>query len=374
VDSGDVDGHCGTVDWGGPGADGEGETTKTTSPTPPHASPSGPTSNTAPASTASVPTPVHHQHHHSHHLHEHESPTRAATARTKDKRCRPNHLHKAKPAKDKRKLREKRRSTGVVHMPSTESTGDSLDEDDIKCPETRRNTTLNEGVTADGPSSPSHDNGYTHSRHSRNKSPSDLEADFEDNQDYDSTVSQSETNLTTIGQSSPQPAAFTARFRVRNDNRSAATSHKEDFASRPVSYPSRFRDPEFENAGLVSHNGSQLLSSKTYTSNKDVETSFTEQVPRSVGLRDQRRERASRQENSEAVLLARIRELEMHVEKEKQEKQRLREMVDDRDVRICQLEKEVSLLQQVGKPHIIADRVQVSVDLYTRYSEYEIII
>lgn len=31
-------------------------------------------------------------------------------------------------------------------------------------------------------------------------SPSDLEADLEDNQDYDSTVSQSETNLTMIGQ------------------------------------------------------------------------------------------------------------------------------------------------------------------------------
>ena len=50
---------------------------------------------------------------------DHESPTRA-TSRTKDKRTRPNHLHKGKPPKDKRKLREKRRSTGVVHLPSTE--------------------------------------------------------------------------------------------------------------------------------------------------------------------------------------------------------------------------------------------------------------
>ncbi len=50
-----------------------------------------------------------------------ESPTRAgAAARLKDKRNRPNHLHKGKTAKDKRKLREKRRSTGVVHLPSTE--------------------------------------------------------------------------------------------------------------------------------------------------------------------------------------------------------------------------------------------------------------
>lgn len=52
---------------------------------------------------------------------EHESPTRLAT-RGKDKRARPNHLHKGKTVKDKRKLREKRRSTGVVHLPSTEVT------------------------------------------------------------------------------------------------------------------------------------------------------------------------------------------------------------------------------------------------------------
>ena len=52
---------------------------------------------------------------------DHESPTRSsAAARLKEKRGRPNHLHKGKTAKDKRKLREKRRSTGVVHLPSTE--------------------------------------------------------------------------------------------------------------------------------------------------------------------------------------------------------------------------------------------------------------
>lgn len=50
---------------------------------------------------------------------EHDSPTRA-TSRLKDKRGRPIHLHKGKTAKDKRKLREKRRSTGIVHLPSTE--------------------------------------------------------------------------------------------------------------------------------------------------------------------------------------------------------------------------------------------------------------
>ncbi len=63
-------------------------------------------------------------HTHTPHTHgqEHESPTRSATqARLKEKRSRPNHLHKGKTAKDKRKLREKRRSTGVVRgLPSTE--------------------------------------------------------------------------------------------------------------------------------------------------------------------------------------------------------------------------------------------------------------
>ena len=58
---------------------------------------------------------------HGHHAVDHESPTRSAAARLKDKqRGRPNHM-KGKLPKDKRKLREKRRSTGVVHcMPSTE--------------------------------------------------------------------------------------------------------------------------------------------------------------------------------------------------------------------------------------------------------------
>lgn len=57
---------------------------------------------------------------HSHLPGDHESPTRGAAARLKDKRSRPNHM-KGKLPKDKRKLREKRRSTGVVHcIPSTE--------------------------------------------------------------------------------------------------------------------------------------------------------------------------------------------------------------------------------------------------------------
>lgn len=51
----------------------------------------------------------------------HDSPSRSsAIQRAKDKRSRPNHLPKGKLPKDKRKLREKRRSTGVVHLASTE--------------------------------------------------------------------------------------------------------------------------------------------------------------------------------------------------------------------------------------------------------------
>ncbi|XP_076467211.1 uncharacterized protein LOC143298280 isoform X2 [Babylonia areolata] len=147
---------------------------------------------------------------------DHESPTRSAAARIKDKqRSRANHTHKGKPGpKDKRKLREKRRSTGVVHLPSTESTGDSLDDDDDEennlNHETKKNTTFNESTTSHSHTHLHH--GHAHhnfeGRHSSsnfsqrgNKSPSDLEADLEDNQDYDSTVSHSETNLTLIGRS-----------------------------------------------------------------------------------------------------------------------------------------------------------------------------
>ena len=50
-------------------------------------------------------------------FYDHESPNRF---KVKDKRW-PGYPHKAKPlVKDKRKLREKRRSSGVMHMQSTE--------------------------------------------------------------------------------------------------------------------------------------------------------------------------------------------------------------------------------------------------------------
>ena len=53
---------------------------------------------------------------------DHDSPTRGAS-RGKEKRGRPLHLYKGKTAKEKRKLREKRRSTGVLHFPTSTEVG-----------------------------------------------------------------------------------------------------------------------------------------------------------------------------------------------------------------------------------------------------------
>jgi len=67
----------------------------------------------------------------------------------------PNKSHhgiKGKQQRDRRKLREKRRSTGVVHLASTESTGGStsgeeeLSEADTVGTETKRNTAQNESI------------------------------------------------------------------------------------------------------------------------------------------------------------------------------------------------------------------------------------
>ena len=78
-----------------------------------------------------------------------------------------HHANKGKQQRDRRKLREKRRSTGVVHLASTESTGGSTTGDDEgstadaagdspqeRAPsaalpltlETRRNTQQNESI------------------------------------------------------------------------------------------------------------------------------------------------------------------------------------------------------------------------------------
>ncbi|XP_066999182.1 PRKC apoptosis WT1 regulator protein isoform X5 [Anabrus simplex] len=86
-------------------------------------------------------------------------------SRAKEKRVnRTNHMNKGKQQqRDRRKLREKRRSTGVVHLPSTE-----------------------ERV--------SH---KTYPSQRRNKSPSDLEADDEDNQEFDS-LNQSDSTVSSL--------------------------------------------------------------------------------------------------------------------------------------------------------------------------------
>ncbi|XP_076638126.1 uncharacterized protein LOC143350139 isoform X7 [Colletes latitarsis] len=81
---------------------------------------------------------------------EHENQQIKPIMRKQDKRVtgRPTHINKGKQQRDRRKLREKRRSTGVVHLPSTESTGGSTGEDEEElsgtCLETKHNTHHNE--------------------------------------------------------------------------------------------------------------------------------------------------------------------------------------------------------------------------------------
>lgn len=99
-------------------------------------------------------------------------------------------------------MREKRRSTGVVHLQSTESTGGSTGEEEEEAlgasAETRRNTVLNE-APLENPDEVAHPGegeaaGRTYPARN-NKSPSDLDADDEDNQDYDSAVNQSDSTM-----------------------------------------------------------------------------------------------------------------------------------------------------------------------------------
>ena len=152
------------------------------------------------------------------------SPKPMVRTSTKDKRpIKLHHVNKGKQQRDRRKLREKRRSTGVVHLASTESTGGSTTGDDegvnsdvvqpvpssslVSCSlssETRRNTQQNESIAnsyrqaqeklADEVTKATRhsDLNGCHMRSSlrRDKSPSDLEAD--DENDHDS-LNQSET-------------------------------------------------------------------------------------------------------------------------------------------------------------------------------------
>lgn len=180
---------------------------------------------------------------------DHDASPKPAT-RLKEKRMnRPNHTNKGKQQRDRRKLREKRRSTGVVHLPSTEaqledgtqasehqvecnstqdrlgsptlqrhgntkSTGGSTGEDEellSMTAETRRNTHYNEhiekekqaasgdhhSVVPGAPSMSDHKHKKSFTSH-RNKSPSDLEADDEDNQDYDSLTGMSDSTLSLV--------------------------------------------------------------------------------------------------------------------------------------------------------------------------------
>ncbi|XP_023227279.1 PRKC apoptosis WT1 regulator protein-like [Centruroides sculpturatus] len=133
---------------------------------------------------------------------DHEASPKPAV-RSKDKRCpRPNHVNKGKAQRERRKLREKRRSTGVVHLPSTESTGGSTGEDEeelLMSAETRRNTNYNEAQVEKDHSGASENIGIAKTFPQRiNKSPSDLDADDEDNQDYDSAVNQSDSTVSLV--------------------------------------------------------------------------------------------------------------------------------------------------------------------------------
>jgi hypothetical protein len=102
-------------------------------------------------------------------------------------------MNKGKAQRDRRKLREKRRSTGVVHLPSTESTNGSTGEDDdeelvANEKETRKNTQHNEFSGEAGAHSKDALRG---NRKLEQTSASDLEADDEEN---GGSASRSSTN------------------------------------------------------------------------------------------------------------------------------------------------------------------------------------
>lgn len=139
---------------------------------------------------------------------EHDNPQSKPIMRKQDKRVtgRPTHINKGKQQRDRRKLREKRRSTGVVHLPSTESTGGSTGEDEEElsgtCLETKHNTHHNEFL----------DHELIEERTARmymqrrNKSHSDLEADDEE---FDS-LNQSDSINQSDGNHEPQTSTLTS--------------------------------------------------------------------------------------------------------------------------------------------------------------------
>lgn len=272
------------------------------------------------------------------------SPTRSSCVRGKEKRIlRPNYLHPKKSAKDKRKLREKRRSTGVVHLqgPSNESTGDSLDDEEEI--ETRRNTSHNEVIDDDNPQTPEEvRSSGAYNRNVNNKSPSDLEADFEDNQDYDSTVSHSETNLTVIGQTS---ISIHNEYEKNNSPSSHITkrSHLHNKCEenvRPLSYPSRTPDINSAPLSSLSIQAHGLTRLRTYDIGESASHTNSSH---------------SRDFSKDTNLVNRNLDLEKQIQTERHLCRKLQEDVkileqklENKDLKIVQLEKEINLLRTVS--------------------------
>ncbi|KAG7202970.1 hypothetical protein KM043_010107 [Ampulex compressa] len=140
---------------------------------------------------------------------EHDGQQNKPVMRKQDKRVtgRPTHINKGKQQRDRRKLREKRRSTGVVHLPSTESTGGSTGEDEEElsgtCLETKHNTHHNEFLDHELIEERTAKT-YTQRR---NKSHSDLEADDEE---FDSLNQSDGVNQSDHGNHEPQTSLTTA--------------------------------------------------------------------------------------------------------------------------------------------------------------------
>lgn len=356
----------------------------------------------------------------------HDSPTRtSAVQRAKDKRTRPNHLQKGKLPKDKRKLREKRRSTGVVHLASTESTGDSLDDDDEeeKLSEAKRNTAYNEVIDADNPQTPSEvmrriqqfqSLSITTNSHKpapsldaksatrfmaprgfvsrRNKSPSDLEADLEDNQDYDSCVSQSESNFVLPDQSESRTKDHdTKKTWVSQSKFSSESvqSFKPGMSSRATegrvpSASHTFQNQTYSRTVLhsaSSHSPNSPSSPKSPKSPRSVSQTTNLPVSREPGTvpsvlarytgRDrpedvtstgsyrsrfedrqyggvrgplgQRFASSVNKENRDEDI---VRKLEKDLERERDENLRLQRVLEDKDRRIAELERQVAMLNR----------------------------
>ncbi|XP_076284406.1 uncharacterized protein LOC143210948 isoform X6 [Lasioglossum baleicum] len=154
----------------------------------------------------------------------HESQQNKPIMRKQDKRVtgrvfsvvsclhRPTHINKGKQQRDRRKLREKRRSTGVVHLPSTESTGGSTGEDEEElsgtCLETKHNTYHNEFLDPEL----IEERAAKMFTQRRNKSHSDFEADDEE---FDSLNQSDSVNQSDHGNHEPQKTSVTTGSRPR---------------------------------------------------------------------------------------------------------------------------------------------------------------